>query len=142
MEIQFFALAGGKRDRHMGESISPVADHHIGFARHGGVGGGLGEQGAEYGIFTFGTDTADGIAEVEIFEVEFHILFFEESFDFIFEQYADVFVQDISGSIFLPFFAGKEVLSGTFSDDDDGVMFAFHAFHQVGEQLLHKRQER
>ena len=89
----------------MSKFSSPVTDHHIGFSCHGGMGGTLGKCGTENGIFTLGTHTADGVTQVKIFQVQLSIVCLEITDDLIFEQKTYIFVQNISGSIFLTLFA-------------------------------------
>lgn len=82
-----------------------------------------------------GGNAADGVGGVEIFEVDLDILFFEKLIDPVFEKEADIFFEEVSGSValFLPVF-GEELLAGSLRDHDDGVVLFLHTSGKVGEQ--------
>ena len=90
MQVDFLTLTSGKSDGDVSKFSAPVTDHDIGFTSHGSVSGGLGEHGAEYGVITFGGNAADGVARVEVFDIEFNVVGFEVSGYFFFARFTAV----------------------------------------------------
>ena len=59
----------------------------------------LSEDAAENGIGAFRLDTSDGVAQIEVFDRDFHIIFLAVRRDAVFEQESDIFFEDVSRGV-------------------------------------------
>jgi len=74
----------------MDELIVPEADHHIGFSGHTGMDGMLAQKPAINAITGVGRLTADDVAGIDVFEIDFNVQRFEMRPDAISQKYADI----------------------------------------------------
>ncbi len=81
----------------MSKVVVPVADQKIGLSGHGGVDRPSAQSGGIHGIFGVGRNGPDGIAGIDIFQVDRESSLFKVFDDGILQKETDISEPDISG---------------------------------------------
>ena len=136
LEVDLLAFDDGERNRdeRVGSAVVDVADDAVGASGHCRVDGGAREHVAADGVGADGRDAADGVAGVEVLDGGLDALGLEVRRDPLFEELADVLLEDVAGGVARFGFAGDQVLPGALGDDDDGMVLRGKAPLQRGEK--------
>ena len=120
----------------MGKAVVPVADDHIGPARHRRMHRMLGEHFAEHRIGTVRGKAADQIGWVEIFHAEVELDLLAPGGDLLLQELADVVVQHVAGLVAAAGFLFEEMLPGPFRNDDHRVLALPQPSFQTRQQRV------
>ena len=119
-------------------SATPVAHHHVGSPRHARVDRVLAEEQTERRVVSIGRHAPDGVAGIDVLEVQLLLETLEMCVDVIAKEQTDVAEADVARSV--PFLRSlHHVLARPLPDHDDGMPLPVQPLFEGFEKALKRK---